>query len=169
MEAPEQPNVYEGKQVLINSDRLVFNAKADSILIYSNKHIAFSSNGNIHFDTGDEGNFVMNSKNISLGLEGDKNLPPEPAVLGNQMEKTMIEMCEMLEGMIYTLEFSYPPYCLAPPVGPNVPGGATPFVEVKNKLNTIKKNLPLFKSSRVNLPTDNMYGESPGGSYDRGE
>jgi len=159
MENPSQPNVYEGKQVIINSDRLLFNAKNDSILIYSNKHIAFSANNHIHFDTGNEGNFVINSDKVYLGLESDKNLPPEPAVLGNRMEQTMIEMCEMLEGMLYTLEFTYPPYCIAPPVGPTVPGGATPFTQVKQQLKDIKTNLPLFKSDRVKLPTDNMFGK----------
>ena len=64
MENPKQPYEYEGKQVIINSDRLLFNAKSDSLLVYSNKHMAFSANSNIHFDTGDEGNFVVNSNNI---------------------------------------------------------------------------------------------------------
>ena len=45
--------------------------------------MAFSANNHIHFDTGDEGNFVVNSNNIHLGLEGDKNSPAEHAVLGN--------------------------------------------------------------------------------------
>ena len=159
MEAPEQPNVYEGKQVLINSDRLVFNAKADSILIYSNKHIAFSSNGNIHFDTGDEGNFVMNSKNISLGLEGDKNGPSEHAVLGDKLERIMNDMCDMLEGLIFSLEFTYPPYCVAPPVGPNVPAGTPIFETMKSQISNIRTNIPLFKSDRVKLPSDDMYGK----------
>ena len=48
---PENPNSYTGNQVIINSDRLLFNAKEDSILFYSNKAIGFSTNGNFHFDT----------------------------------------------------------------------------------------------------------------------
>ena len=39
---PELPGIYQGKQVLINSDRIVFNAKDDSILLYSDKAVAFS-------------------------------------------------------------------------------------------------------------------------------
>ena len=48
----------------INSDRLVFNAKEDSILLFSDKAIGFSTNGSFHFDTSpDETNskFVINS------------------------------------------------------------------------------------------------------------
>ena len=63
---PDNVGVYEGKQVLINSDRLVFNAKDDSILLYSNKAIGFSTNGSFHFDTGilDENKFIVNTPNI---------------------------------------------------------------------------------------------------------
>ena len=34
---PESPKTFQGNQVIINSDRLIFNAKADSILLYSDK------------------------------------------------------------------------------------------------------------------------------------
>ena len=64
---PEHPNIYQGNQVIINSDRLVFNAKEDSILLFSDKAIGFSTNGSFHFDTSpDETNskFVINSPNI---------------------------------------------------------------------------------------------------------
>ena len=160
MENPKQPYEFEGKQVIINSDRLLFNAKSDSLLVYSNQHMAFSANNHIHFDTGNEGNFVVNSNKIHLGLEGDKNSPVEHAVLGDQTESILNEILEMLENMIYTLEFTYPPYCMAPPVGPNVPGGTPVFDTVKNDISTIRKNIPQIKSDRVKLPTDNMYGKS---------
>ena len=48
---PEAPELYQGNQVLINSDRLVFNAKTDGILLFSDKVIGFSTNGSFHFDT----------------------------------------------------------------------------------------------------------------------
>ena len=51
MEIPVSPNKYQGNQVIINSDRLIFNAKKDSILLYSDKTIGFSAKGNFHFDT----------------------------------------------------------------------------------------------------------------------
>ena len=66
---PIQPDKYSGKQILINSDRLIFNAKDDSILLFSNKAIGFSTNGSFHFDTGEEENskFVVNAPKIYLG------------------------------------------------------------------------------------------------------
>ena len=64
-------STYIGIQVLINSDRLIFNAKKDSILLYSDKVIGFSTNGNFHFDTGgtEENKFIVNAPNIFLGIK----------------------------------------------------------------------------------------------------
>ena len=89
---PDAPGIYQGKQVIINSDRLLFNAKNDSILLFSDKAIGFSTNGSFHFDTTnlDENKFVVNSPNIYLGLDDNGNFPTEPAVLGDKME-TLIE------------------------------------------------------------------------------
>ena len=159
MENPKQPYEFEGKQVIINSDRLLFNAKSDSLLVYSNQHMAFSANNHIHFDTGNEGNFVVNSNKIHLGLEGDKNSPVEHAVLGDKLERIMNDMCDMLEGLIFSLEFSYPPYCVAPPVGPCVPSGTPIFETMKSQISNIRTNIPQVKSDRVKLPSDDMYGK----------
>ena len=65
---PDAPNIYQGKQVVINSDRLIFNAKDDSILLFSDKAIGFSTNGSFHFDTSDDINskFIINAPNIYL-------------------------------------------------------------------------------------------------------
>ena len=70
MTIPESPKTYQGNQVIINSDRLVFNAKKDSILLYSDKSIGFSANGNFHFGTKSEEDtkFIVNSPNIYLGI-----------------------------------------------------------------------------------------------------
>ena len=83
---PDAPDIYQGKQVIINSDRILFNAKDDSILLFSDKAIGFSTNGSIHFDTsdkkeGDESSkFIINSPNIYLGLDYKGEFPTEPAV-----------------------------------------------------------------------------------------
>jgi hypothetical protein len=97
---PEHPNIYQGNQVIINSDRLVFNAKDDSILLYSDKAIGFSTNGSFHFDTSNDNSnkFIVNSPNIYLGLRNTA-LPTEPAVLGHQLEEVLIELIDFLIGM----------------------------------------------------------------------
>ena len=99
---PDAPGIYQGKQVIINSDRLLFNAKNDSILLFSDKAIGFSTNGSFHFDTTnlDENKFVVNSPNIYLGLNNDGNFPTEPAVLGDKMEILIEDILDMVDGLI---------------------------------------------------------------------
>ena len=94
---PENPKTYKGNQVIINSDRLVFNAKKDSILLFSDKAIGFSTNGSFHFDTSpnEESKFVINSPQIYLGLEYDDTLPTQPAVLGEELKEILTEILEL--------------------------------------------------------------------------
>ena len=93
MATPTLPHEYQGKQVILNSDRVLFNSKTDSILGFAHEHISFSANGNIHFDTSDEkegdkaSKLVINSPNIYIGLKYDKNLPTEPALLGDEFDE----------------------------------------------------------------------------------
>ena len=85
---PKAPNRYIGNQVILNSDRLIFNAKSDSILLFSDKAIGFSTNGSFHFDTSPDKNtskFIINSPNIYLGLDFDNTLPKQSAVLGDDL------------------------------------------------------------------------------------
>ena len=96
---PEAPGTYQGNQVVLNSDRLLFNAKTDSILLYSNEAIGFSTNGSFHFDTSpfDESKFVINSPKIYLGLEYDNSLPTQPAVLGHELRTLLEDILDLIE------------------------------------------------------------------------
>ena len=86
---PKDTNIYDDNQIIINSDRLIFNAKQDSILFSSNKVIGFNTNGSFHFDS--EQNFIVNSNKIILGLkntaDGGIIYGQEPAVLGHQLDE----------------------------------------------------------------------------------
>tara|TARA_Y100000356_G_C11167886_1_gene239686 strand:- start:162 stop:665 length:504 start_codon:yes stop_codon:yes gene_type:complete len=88
---PDAPYIYQGKQIIIDSDRLIFNAKNDSILLFSDKAIGFSTNGSFHFDTSDkkDSKFIVNSPNIYFGLK-DGDLPTEPVILGHKFQEWMI-------------------------------------------------------------------------------
>jgi len=96
---PEAPGTYQGNQVVINSDRLLFNAKTDSILLFANEAIGFSTNGSFHFDTSpnEKSKFVVNSPKIYLGLEYDDTLPTQPAVLGEELKAILTEMLDVIE------------------------------------------------------------------------
>ena len=106
---PESPNTYQGNQVIINSDRLIFNAKEDAILAYSDKAIGFTTRGNFHFDTDNSGDakFIVNSPNIYLGMGNLRTgeLPTEPAVLGHELKGLLEQILDLLE--MITLDMCY--------------------------------------------------------------
>ena len=85
---PEQPNQYQGRQIILDSDRILFNAKADSVLIYADKSINLNTQGTINFDTASGGKFIVNAPLIQLGMveksfNGKKSQPHNSAVLGD--------------------------------------------------------------------------------------
>ena len=96
---PEAPGTYQGNQVILNSDRLLFNAKEDSILLFSKEAIGFSTNGSFHFDTSKntDNKFIVNSPNIHLGLEYDNTLPAQPAVLGHELRDLLTDILDLIE------------------------------------------------------------------------
>jgi hypothetical protein len=74
---PINPGLYEGKQVIINSGRLVFNSTNDHILLSSNKSINLNSQNGLNIDTNTA---TFQTQNIYLG---SKNAT-EPLLLGNK-------------------------------------------------------------------------------------
>ena len=154
---PTSPDIYQGKQVIINSDRLLFNAKDDAILLFSNKAIGFSTNGSIHFDTSDKkdgdnaSKVVINSPNIYLGLKreyGEDILPTEPAVLGDYLgDIWLLDLLECLEGLINDLITKVAFITTAPgaPTGPNPSNNAMLSLR-KQQIKDLKDNIQYFKS-----------------------
>ena len=151
---PDTPSIYQGKQVIINSNRLLFNAKDDSILLFANKAIGFSTNGSIHFDTSDKkdgekaSKVVINSPNIYLGLQYNGDLPTEPAVLGNYLgDIWLLDLLETLEGLIDDLITKVSFITTAPgaPTGPN-PANKAMLSLRKMQIEDLKNNIQYFKS-----------------------
>ena len=62
---PEFP--YRGKQIIIDSDRVILNGKKDSAFIIADKAVGISTNGTFNVDSG--GKTIINSPQIDLGLE----------------------------------------------------------------------------------------------------
>ena len=151
---PEAPGIYQGKQVIINSNRLLFNAKDDSILLFANKAIGFSTNGSIHFDTSDKkdgekaSKVIINSPNIYLGLQYNGDLPTEPAILGDYLgDIWLTDLLETLEGLIDDLITKVSFITTAPgaPTGPN-PANKAMLSLRKIQIEDLKNNIQYFKS-----------------------
>jgi hypothetical protein len=90
---PINPGLYEGKQVIINSGRLVFNSSNDHILLSSNKSINLNSQNGLNIDT----NVVtFQTKNIYLGAKN----ATEPLLLGNKTVTLLKELIVNLKAFM---------------------------------------------------------------------
>lgn len=99
---PITPNQYQGEQIILNSGRLLFNSKEDSILFSSKKTMNLNSVDSINLDTKKT---IISSKEILLG---DKNAI-EPLILGDtfledmdDLLKKIIRLCKALQTPIGT-------------------------------------------------------------------
>lgn len=90
---PAAPNEYSGKQVIVNSGRLIFNSSEDHILLSSAKSISLSSNSGVNVDTSV---FTVQSSNVYLG---SKNAT-EPLLLGNQTVSLLNKLIKNLSGFM---------------------------------------------------------------------
>tara|TARA_R110000744_G_scaffold199024_1_gene318263 strand:+ start:800 stop:1267 length:468 start_codon:yes stop_codon:yes gene_type:complete len=150
---PEAPNNYIGKQVIINSDRLIFNAKEDSILLFSNKAIGFSTNGDFHFDTFNNGTnkFIINAPKIILGLRYDNTYANEPAVLGNQTEKWLNELIDIISGIMDDMRQKFSLNCTDKVTGTRATYNKSQLQGRYDDLEILKDNIKNIMSKRINL------------------
>jgi hypothetical protein len=158
---PKSGHTYQGKQIIIDSDRLLFNAKTDSILLYSNKAIGFSTKGSIHFDTSDQkednpdsksiaSKFVINSPNIYLGLKFDKNLPTEPALLGNEFDEWANELLDCIDGLMDDIVYNITYMSPTGPTGPMAVNESYLSLR-RTQVKTLRKNIKYIKSKITKL------------------
>jgi hypothetical protein len=61
---PQSPNEFAGKQIILNSERLVFNSNDDHVLLSSNKSVGLNAINSVNIDTPLT---VVKSNNILLG------------------------------------------------------------------------------------------------------
>lgn len=90
---PKIPSEYSEPQIILNSDRILFNAKKDSIFLFANKSIGLASKGTINLDV--EEYLIVNSKKNYLGLNSTNE--EEPAVLGGQFKDFLDDLMDLLE------------------------------------------------------------------------
>ena len=153
---PENPKTYKGNQVIINSDRLVFNAKQDAILLYSDKAIGFSTKGNFHFDTdnSEDTKFIVNTPNIYLGLKSltTGELPTEPAVLGDELKKLLIQILDLLDNMTMDMAYNIAHITTQPgtPTGMN-PANATIANCLREEIDDVRNNIDDIMSQNTKL------------------
>jgi len=95
---PTSPNKYSGKQILLNSDRLVFNSNQDHILLSSAKSINLNSVESVNIDTK---KFITQADQIFLGKE---DLANQPLMLGNNTVDLLKNLTSVVKELTNTLK-----------------------------------------------------------------
>lgn len=100
-QGPTAANEYDGDQIILNSGRLVFNAKSDHILLSSNNSISLNAPSSINIDSKQ---FTVAGGNIHLG---DKNAT-EPILRG---DITITQLSTMIDALVqfFTIYSNEPP------------------------------------------------------------
>jgi hypothetical protein len=131
---PTIPNQYSGKQIIINSGRLVFNSSEDHILFSSKKSINLNAVESVNIDAPST---VIQSENVYLG---SKNAT-EPLLLGNQTVNLLNQLITNLSGFmtICSTVVSSPP-------GQPIPQLNLAATQVNSSLQALQANLDLLKS-----------------------
>tara|TARA_B100002019_G_scaffold226212_1_gene199247 strand:+ start:908 stop:1369 length:462 start_codon:yes stop_codon:yes gene_type:complete len=148
----QSPDIYQGKQVIITSDRLIFNAREDTVFS-SNNTIAFSTNKDFHINTNSNssGKFAVNSPKIHLGIvKSDKSLANNPAVKGQELEQLLIDILDHLNklynGVLPLLnQITVFPGLPTVPSPSNI-GVISPLI---SEINTLKGKIKNIKSNNV--------------------
>ena len=89
---PVPPDKYTGKQAIINSDRVLINARTDSVMIFAKQSVSLSSAGTLNFDS--DSTCIINSPKIQLGLNAE-----EPLILGTKATTLLRELLEGLDDL----------------------------------------------------------------------
>lgn len=122
------PSEFDGKQIIINSDRIILNARHKELLGYSNANINFSAKGTFNINSDQE--TIINSKAIYLGLNATEKI-----VKGD----TLLDLLKQLVDEITKIK-------VLTGTGPSSPPTNTPqLIVIKNKLSTFlsKQNYTL--------------------------
>lgn len=90
---PIDPNEYTGKQVIINSGRLIFNTTEDHLMLSSAKSISLSSAGTVNVDASE---MTIQTEKIYLGSKS----ATEPLLLGDTTVELLKEMIAVLKDLV---------------------------------------------------------------------
>lgn len=132
---PISPNQYGGRQIIFNSDRLLFNSKRDSILFSAFKSINLNSLESVNIDTKET---ILNSKKILLGSKQ----ATEPLILG---DKFLDDLQQLLTQLIALSTSLQSPIGTPTPYVPNITI-TSPAVQTSEMAKKMLKNIQNYKS-----------------------
>lgn len=111
---PTNVGQYEENQIILNSGRLVFNAKSDSILALANKSIQLSCGETLGVDAKQ---IALTADKIYLGSsEGIEGTKIQSVVLGENLNAVLKEISTLLTTL--SIAFKTATYITQTPIGP---------------------------------------------------
>lgn len=129
---PSSPEQYSGKQVILNSGRLIFNSTQDHILLSSNRSIGFNAINGFNFDT--KSSFTINASSIALGGKE----ATEPILKGDSTIKILTDLVDELYKLTIALQSVTPQG--GPLVFPAANQLAPKLLQIKTQLNNQTKS-----------------------------
>ena len=133
---PATPSEYAGKQVILNSGRLVFNTTQDHLLLSSQKSIGFTAIESINFDTTND--IILQAGEVYLGSKS----ATEQILLGNttvQLLNTLISELVKLTNIL-SLQVGVPPGVPLAPTNTQAALTNTTLLNLQAQLNTLLSN-----------------------------
>lgn len=144
-------NNFAGNQVIISSDRLIFNAKKQEIIAFAKESIGLSSQKAVSIDAGQV--VEMESSKISLGVDA-----VSPVLLGDRTLNWLGKLCDIIDKLIGHITSETHPTGTGPS---GIPLNASDFFMVKSDLKALRQKLRELPSNLVFL------NENPGGASKR--
>ena len=129
---------FSGNQIIVNSDRLIFNSKKDEIIFFSAGGFGISSVKSIAFDT--DASFEINSPKIFLGLKAK-----EPLLLGDKSKDWLSDFVDVVEAIVKEITKITTPTS----VGPSPPTNIPAFIKIMSKdISSLKGKIDTIKSKQ---------------------
>ncbi len=130
--APISTNEFDSEQVVINSGRILFNAKNDNILLSSFDTINLNSLNSLNIDTPKT---VVQSKEIYLG---DK-YATEPVILGDTFLSDFEDLLKKLVKMSKSLQTPISEFPPKKPVATLIPDATSVLLQSQKMIGRIRK------------------------------
>jgi len=130
--APTATNEFDSEQVVINSGRILFNAKSDNILLSSFDTINLNSLNSLNIDTPKT---VVQSKEIYLG---DK-YATEPVILGDTFLADFEDLLKKLVKMSKSLQTPISEFPPKKPVATLIPDATSVLLQSQKMIGRIRK------------------------------
>lgn len=133
---------FSGNQLFLNSDRVNINAKQYEINLFSKNSINLTSTGPVLLQSGED-KIEMESARINLGINAQ-----HPAVMGDILFDLLDRLCQTLMDMCDELVAETHPTGVGPT---GVPLNIQKYIAIRQKIETIKTELPKINSNLVFL------------------